>query len=84
MTTATTARKPTVKDHMPAPRPLVNPPMPLISPEEAAAFVLIPPEHDTDLGEMFDRWNEEDRQGDPEEQQRSFDLLMRLLEEDRR
>jgi hypothetical protein len=35
-----------------------------------------------DLVELLEAWTAEDRQGDPEEQQRSLDLLMRLLDED--
>jgi hypothetical protein len=66
----------------PAPLPRIEGP-PITREEAAAAIVVIEPEEDTDLGAMFALWNEEDAQGDPEEQQRSFDLLMRYLEEDR-
>jgi hypothetical protein len=48
-----------------------------------AEVVVIEPTETGDIGELFDLWDEEDRQGDPEEQQRSLDLLMRRLDEDR-
>jgi hypothetical protein len=88
ITTKTTKKPPaTTRNAIPAlrtpPAPLPRIEGPPITREEAAAIVVIEPKEDVDLGEMFARWNEEDAQGDPEEQQRSFDLLMRYLEEDR-
>jgi hypothetical protein len=42
---------------------------------------LPPSEHG--LAELLESWNDEDRQGDPEEQRRSWELLKHLLDEDR-
>lgn len=51
--------------------------------EAQAEVPVIPPEEGLDLAALFERWNAEDRAGDPEEQQRAFDRLMRNLDEDR-
>jgi hypothetical protein len=48
-----------------------------------AEVVVIAPAETGDIGELFDLWDEEDDQGDPEEQQRSLDLLLSRLDEDR-
>lgn len=48
-----------------------------------AEVVVVEPTVTGDIGELFDLWDEEDSHGDPEEQQRSLALLIRLLEEDR-
>jgi len=47
-----------------------------------AALGVVPPSHH-DIEALLDGWDAEDDKGNPEEQQRSLDLLMRLLEEDR-
>lgn len=48
-----------------------------------AEVVVVEPNVTGDIGELFDLWDEEDSRGDPEEQRRSLDLLMRRLDEDR-
>lgn len=48
-----------------------------------AEVVVVEPTVTGDISELFDLWDEEDSRGDPEEQRRSLDLLMRRLDEDR-
>lgn len=60
----------------------------LAFPATAAAAVAIPtsgrmsPDDRQALRDMLVQWNEEDRLGDPEQQDESWALLSRLLEED--
>lgn len=61
----------------------------LLSAEPATAAVAIPASGSMTPGDrealrgMLAEWTEEDQLGDPEEQERSWALLSRLLEEDR-
>lgn len=50
--------------------------------DEDGEVDFIPPSRN-DLAELFEQWNLEDSQGDPEEQRQSWELLKRLLDEDR-
>lgn len=46
------------------------------------ALGIVPPSHD-DLEALLDTWDVEDSQGNPEEQRRSLNLLIHLLDVDR-
>jgi len=82
-TAKTPAARPARSTEQPIARIVVWPPTAPEALAGTAAVVVIEPTETGDIGELFDLWDEEDSQGDPEEQQRSLDLLMRRLDEDR-